>query len=71
MTPNLRPPAAMSRVTCSRCGAAFNCSPRHDCWCAAEPFRLPMPEAGASAGCLCPTCLRTYALGTRAPTGEP
>ena len=63
-------PAAMSPVTCARCGAGFNCSPGHDCWCAAEPFRLPMPEAGSSAGCLCPTCLRAFALGHQALSGE-
>jgi len=30
------------------------------CWCSAEPYRLPVPEAGAE-DCLCPACLRAAA----------
>ncbi len=48
-------------VTCPRCSAAFHCSPNGGCWCAAEPVRLPMPEPGAAASCLCPDCLRAAA----------
>jgi hypothetical protein len=61
----------MSRVTCERCGVGFNCSPSGDCWCAAESFRLPMPEPGAPSGCLCPSCLRAVALAGPAPGSEP
>ncbi|HEY7998236.1 MAG TPA: cysteine-rich CWC family protein, partial [Pseudolabrys sp.] len=48
-----------------RCGTAFDCglggaSPG-ECWCAAEPYRLPLTAAGASEDCLCPECLRKAA----------
>jgi hypothetical protein len=48
------------RLTCGRCGAAFDCgSMVGHCWCAKEDFRLPMPVAGED--CLCPACLRKAA----------
>jgi hypothetical protein len=34
------------------------CSPGGDCWCAAEPVRLPMPSPLSDEGCLCAACLR-------------
>jgi len=49
------------RLTCGRCGSAFDCAPGGDCWCAAEPVRLPLPAAGSTDDCLCPACLRTLA----------
>jgi hypothetical protein len=49
------------RLICARCGSAFDCAPGGDCWCAAEPVRLPMPAAGSADDCLCPACLRTLA----------
>jgi hypothetical protein len=57
---------AARRLTCERCGAAFDCGRdmAHGCWCAAESFRLPMPlprEAGGFSDCLCPSCLRKVA----------
>ena len=54
------------RIACERCGAEFRCgrdSPA-GCWCAAEPYRLPVPlpaAAGPSSDCLCPSCLRALA----------
>ncbi|HEY7997274.1 MAG TPA: cysteine-rich CWC family protein [Pseudolabrys sp.] len=53
------------RLACARCGTAFDCglggaSPG-ECWCAAEPYRLPLTAAGASEDCLCPECLRKAA----------
>ena len=50
------------RVTpyCGRCGTAFECNLGGECWCSAEPYRLPVPDAGA-ADCLCPACLRVAA----------
>jgi hypothetical protein len=30
-----------------------------DCWCASEPYRLPMTDL--SEDCLCPDCLRKAA----------
>jgi hypothetical protein len=30
-----------------------------ECWCAAEPYRLPMPNDDTE--CLCPACLRAAA----------
>ncbi|MGB7257929.1 MAG: cysteine-rich CWC family protein [Pseudolabrys sp.] len=53
-------PSAPRRVTCPRCGTAFDCGLSGDCWCAAEPYRLPMPDDTA-ADCLCPDCLRKRA----------
>jgi hypothetical protein len=48
--------------TCARCGTAFDCGAgTGDCWCAHEPYRLPLTEAGAAEGCLCPQCLRQEA----------
>lgn len=44
-------------VVCARCGSAFTCELAGDCWCAAEPYRLPMPLDKAE-DCLCPACLR-------------
>jgi hypothetical protein len=59
------PPAAIAprQITCARCGAAFECGLAGDCWCAAEPYRLPMPNAATAAkeDCLCPACLRRAA----------
>jgi hypothetical protein len=57
---------AARRLTCERCGAAFECGrdSEHGCWCAGESFRLPMPlpqEAGSFSDCLCPSCLRKVA----------
>jgi hypothetical protein len=53
------------RLICARCGATFDCGLGGDCWCAAEPFRLPMPlpapTTAAVEDCLCPTCLRVAA----------
>jgi len=55
-----RPDTPPRRLACARCGAAFDCSLGGDCWCAAEPYRLPLPEAAAE-DCLCPACLRAAA----------
>jgi hypothetical protein len=57
------------RLSCARCDASFDCGLGGDCWCAAEPARLPMPKAmdkpteqpGPAEDCLCPTCLRAAA----------
>jgi len=51
---------ASRRLTCARCGAAFECGLGGECWCAAEPYRVPMP-ASEAADCLCPACLRKAA----------
>jgi hypothetical protein len=49
------------QLACARCGAAFECAVAGDCWCAAEPYKLPMPT-DASEDCLCPACLRQLAV---------
>ena len=53
------------RLQCARCGTSFECAPGSDCWCAAEPFRLPMPDNAKrdtmAEDCLCPACLRAAA----------
>jgi len=49
-------------LVCAACGTSFTCTGDADCWCGAEPYRLPMPAtADASADCLCPQCLRRKA----------
>ncbi|HET9715035.1 MAG TPA: cysteine-rich CWC family protein [Pseudolabrys sp.] len=48
------------RLACARCGVVFECSLSADCWCAAEPYRIPMTDAVAD-DCLCPECLRRRA----------
>jgi hypothetical protein len=49
----------LRRLSCERCGREFDCGLGGDCWCAAEPYRLPLPAG--SADCLCPDCLRMAA----------
>jgi len=57
------------RLTCARCGTPFECSLNGGCWCDAEPYRLPMPDAAAE-DCLCPACLRkAAAAAVQNPTG--
>jgi hypothetical protein len=48
------------QIGCARCGATFDCGLSAECWCAAEPYRLPMTKAWIE-DCLCPGCLRTAA----------
>jgi hypothetical protein len=57
---------APRRIVCARCGSAFACRPGGECWCAAEPVRLPMPDTGED--CLCPDCLRAAAQIAAAQT---
>jgi hypothetical protein len=54
-------PQPSRRLACARCGAAFDCGLDGECWCAAEPYRLPLTAAGAREDCLCPDCLRRAA----------
>lgn len=54
-------PIPPRRLACARCGKTFECGLGGDCWCAAEPYRLPLTAAGASEDCLCPACLRMAA----------
>ena len=58
-------PTSPRKLSCARCGAAFECNLEGGCWCAAEPYRLPMPD-GAAEDCLCPACLRKAAERTAA-----
>jgi hypothetical protein len=55
--------SASRRLACARCGVAFECRPGGGCWCAEEPYRLPM--TGLSSDCLCPDCLRKAARNIR------
>jgi hypothetical protein len=54
------PAASPRRLACARCGAIFDCGLGADCWCAREPYRLPMTKAWIE-DCLCPDCLRKRA----------
>jgi hypothetical protein len=51
---------APRRIACARCGASFDCGFSGDCWCAAEPYRLPLTNARIE-DCLCSACLREAA----------
>lgn len=46
-------------LICGHCGEPFTCSLGGDCWCDAEPARLPLPATG---DCLCRNCMRRLAL---------
>ena len=35
-------------LSCARCGTTFDCGLGADCWCAAEPFQLPMTVSPVS-----------------------
>ena len=62
--------AAKSRhLACARCGTVFECAQAGECWCAAEPFRLPMPDA-AGEDCLCPACLSKAAALSLPPRSD-
>jgi Cysteine-rich CWC len=55
----LSQPLPLRRLTCSGCGAEFECGTGGrdgGCWCMDRENRLPMPTAN-SADCLCPACL--------------
>ncbi|MGH6682593.1 MAG: cysteine-rich CWC family protein [Pseudolabrys sp.] len=64
MTTEPKPPR---RIACARCGTAFECGLDGACWCAAEPYRLPLTAADENEDCLCPDCLRKAAAATREP----
>ena len=52
---------APRKKSCARCGTAFECALNGECWCAAEPYKLPLTSAGTAEDCLCPACLRKAA----------
>ncbi len=57
------PNASKRRLSCARCGSAFDCGVGGrdgGCWCADEPYRMPMPTT-TTEDCLCPACLRKLA----------
>jgi hypothetical protein len=47
----------LRRLSCARCGTVFDCTLNGDCWCAAEPVRLPVVDAAGD----CRDCLRKAA----------
>jgi hypothetical protein len=55
---------APRRLACARCGTAFDCGLGGECWCAAEPYRLPLTN-DTREDCLCPVCLRKAADAAR------
>jgi hypothetical protein len=59
-------PIPPRRLACARCGTPFECGRAGDCWCAAEPYRLPLTQAGEIEDCLCPACLRQAAASAAA-----
>lgn len=48
------------RIASARCGEVFTCGLDGACWCAVEPYRMPMTSP-ATEDCLCPECLRRAA----------
>jgi hypothetical protein len=61
-------------LACGRCGAEFGCGrdSAAGCWCASEPYRLPLPaQDGAAGDCLCPSCLRLMAQTLTATKSSP
>jgi hypothetical protein len=61
------PPNPPRNLTCAACGTAFVCTRDLQCWCAAEPYRLPMTKAWLE-DCLCPACMRKAAAALAANT---
>ncbi len=62
------------RLICEKCGQEFGCARDSigECWCNAEPYRLPLPApaaAGRAGDCLCPACLREAAAKARVTPG--
>jgi hypothetical protein len=57
--------ASPRKLACARCGAAFDCSLEGGCWCAAEPYRMPLSATAAAEDCLCPACLRKAAAAAK------
>jgi hypothetical protein len=58
-------PKPPRRLACAHCGTEFECGLSAECWCAAEPYRLPMTKAWIE-DCLCPECLRKRAASLAA-----
>jgi hypothetical protein len=56
-----RPPISAAQERCTRCGAAFACSPQGGCWCMELP---PTPVVGDQ--CLCRDCLQALIRGHEA-----
>ena len=54
------------QLACARCGTTFDCSLEGGCWCAKEPYRLPISDAATAEDCLCPACLRQAAADSPA-----
>lgn len=52
------PSPVSRRLTCPRCGAAFDCTLSDVCWCARQPLGLPVPEPDSGEDCVCPACLK-------------
>jgi hypothetical protein len=52
--------ATVRRLACARCGAEFDCGLSGNCWCQAEPYKLPAKQT-TGEDCLCPACLRKAA----------
>ena len=44
--------ASPRKLACARCGATFDCSLEGGCWCAAEPYRMPLSAEAAAEDCL-------------------
>jgi hypothetical protein len=61
MTDSTPPGSRPRRLSCARCGTAFDCGVNGGCWCAAEPYRMPLNAQAVAEDCLCPDCLRRAA----------
>jgi len=65
----MTPATSPRRINCARCGMSFECGFSAQCWCAGEPYRLPMTKARFE-DCLCPACLRKAAAALAASRRE-
>ena len=63
---------AEPNARCGNCGAPFTCGLAAgcaECWCAALPNVVPVPQVDATVSCLCPACLEA-AVQKPAPSVE-
>jgi len=62
--------SSIRELSCARCGTAFTCARDGECWCAAEPYKMPMATP-LTEDCLCRTCLRAAAAALESARHAP
>ena len=61
-------PQPSRRLACARCGTAFDCGLGGECWCAAEPYRLPLTSRRRERGLPLPALLAQGSCAVRTLT---